>query len=175
MTSHQTRRSGPPIGGPAPELVDSGFALENADAPFLHAGLNLADMAHVLDLLRREIIPRDAGRQLLALLVEVNAMPAEAFPYDPAFGEPYNSRERFFVERLGHVAGWLHAGRPRREAARIALRLYLRDQLLDLVDEGEELVSEVEPERDPGCLTPGPAGMQPAGRLAEAPHEEALP
>jgi argininosuccinate lyase len=135
MTSHQTRRRGPPIGGPAPELVDSGFALENADAPFLHAGLNLADMAHVLDLLRREIIPRDAGRQLLALLVEVNAMPAEAFPYDPAFGEPYNSRERFFVERLGHVAGWLHAGRPRREAARIALRLYLRDQLLDLVDE----------------------------------------
>ena len=58
---------------------------------------------------------------------------AAEFPYDPEFGEPYNSRERFFVSRLGDAAGWLHAGRPRREAARIALRIYLRDQLLDLV------------------------------------------
>jgi argininosuccinate lyase len=72
---------------------------------------------------------------MLELLLEVHAIPAEQFPYDPAFGEPYNSRERFFVERLGNVAGWLHAGRPRREAARIALRLYLREQLLELVDE----------------------------------------
>jgi argininosuccinate lyase len=107
--------------------------LENADAPFLHAGLNLADIAHVLDLLRRSIIPRSAARDLLRLLLEVQLMGAEEFPYHPEFGEPYNSRERYFVERLGNVAGWLHAGRPRREAARIALRLYVRDQLLELV------------------------------------------
>ena len=129
------RRSGPPQGGPAPELVDSGFTLENADAPFLHEGLNLADIAHVLDLLRRGLVPRSAAGELLALLLEVHRTPAEDFPYDPAYGEPYNSRERFFVERLGKVAGWLHAGRPRREAARIALRIHLREQLLDLVDE----------------------------------------
>jgi len=129
------RRSGPPQGGPAQELIDSGFALENADAPFLHDGLNLADIAHVLDLLRREIVPAPAGRELLRLLLEVQKVPADDFPYSPEFGEPYNSRERFFVERLGKVAGWLHAGRPRREAARIALRIHLREQLLDLVGE----------------------------------------
>jgi argininosuccinate lyase len=129
------RRSGPPQSGPAPELIDSGFALENADAPFLHDGLNLADIAHVLDLLRREIVPAPAARDLLRLLLEVQQVAVEDFPYDPEFGEPYNSRERFFVERLGKTAGWLHAGRPRREAARIALRLYVRDQLLALVDE----------------------------------------
>jgi argininosuccinate lyase len=115
--------------------VDSGFALENADAPFLHAGLNLADIAHVLDLLRRGIVPGRAARDLLRLLLQVQATDAEDFPYDPDFGEPYNSREHFFVERLGDVAGWLHAGRPRREATRIALRLYVRDQLLELVSE----------------------------------------
>lgn len=131
----RTRRSGPPQASAAPELVDSGFALENADAPFLHAGLNLADIAHVLDLLRRRIIPQAAARDLLRLLLEVQGTDADEFPYDPAFGEPYNSRERFFVERLGDVAGWLHAGRPRREAARLALRLYVRDQLLELADE----------------------------------------
>ncbi len=130
-----SRRSGPPQGAPARELIDSGFVLENADAPFLHGGLNLADIAHVLDLLRREIVPATAARDLLRLLLEVQRMAAEDFPYDPEFGEPYNSRERFFVERLGKVAGWLHAGRPRREAARIALRIYVRDQLLELVTE----------------------------------------
>jgi argininosuccinate lyase len=130
-----TRRSGPPQGGPAQELIDSGFALENADAPFLHGGLNLADIAHVIDLLRREIVPAPAARDLIRLLLDVQQTAVEDFPYNPAFGEPYNSRERFFVERLGKIAGWLHAGRPRREAARIALRIYVRDQLLELVDE----------------------------------------
>lgn len=137
------RRSGPPQGGPAAELIDSGFALENADAPFLHAGLNLADIAHTLDLLRRGIIPGPAARDLLRLLLEVARIPAEEFPYDPSFGEPYNSRERFFVARLGTVAGWLHAGRPRREAARIALRIHVRGQLLQLVDEVVALARDI--------------------------------
>ncbi|MEO7006248.1 MAG: argininosuccinate lyase [Terrimesophilobacter sp.] len=128
------RLSGPPRTPPAPELIDSGFALEIADAPFLHAGLNLADLAHVIDLRRRKIIPDAAARDLIALLLEVHDIAAEDFPYDPAFGEPYNSREHYFVERLGNTAGWLHAGRPRREAARIAMRLGIRRQLLELLD-----------------------------------------
>jgi argininosuccinate lyase len=138
----QTRRSGPPQGSAARELIDSGFTLENADAPFLHRGLNLADIAHVLDLLRRAIVPEPAARDLLRLLLEVQQIAVEDFPYDPEFGEPYNSRERFFVGRLGKVAGWLHAGRPRREAARIALRVHVREQLLELVDEVTNLTRD---------------------------------
>ncbi len=128
---------------PAPELIASGFALENADAPLLHQGLNLADMAHVLDLHARGVVPEQAVAQLLALLAEAHATPAEDFPYDPAFGEPYNSRERWFVERLGDVTGWLHAGRPRREATRIASRLYLRGQLVELVAAGAALAERL--------------------------------
>jgi argininosuccinate lyase len=133
--TRRTRPEGFPQSGPAPELIESGFALENADASFLHRGLNLADLAHVLDLARRGIVPPDAERALLALLLEVTGIAPEDFPYDPEFGEPYNSRERFFVARIGDVAGWLHAGRPRREAARVALRLHLRRQLTELVTE----------------------------------------
>ena len=131
----RTREEGPPQGGPAPELVDSGFALENADAPFLHRGLNLADISHVLDLARRGLVAPDDERALLALLLDVHEIAAEDFPYDPALGEAYNSREHYFVSRIGDVAGWLHAGRPRREATRIALRLHLRRQLAELVTE----------------------------------------
>ena len=137
------RSSGFPTEEPAAELVEAGFALESADAPFLHRGLNLADIAHVVDLSSRGIVPDDAARALLALLLETTAMDVSDFPYDPAHGEPYNSRERFFAARLGDVAGWLHAGRPRREAARIALRLHLREQLADLVVESSRFCDRV--------------------------------
>ena len=148
MTTPQTesgrriRESGPPRNGPAPELIASGFTLENADAAFLHHGLNLADLAHVLDLDRRGIIPPDARRALLSLLLEVTGTPAGEFPYDPSYGEPYNSREHYFAARIGDAAGWLHAGRPRREAARIALRLHLRRQLTELVTEAIEFSAQ---------------------------------
>jgi argininosuccinate lyase len=132
-------RLGPPVGGPAQELIDSGFALENADAPLLHAGLNLADLAHVIDLRERDVIPADATRALLRVLLAAAATPAAEFPYDPAFGEPYNSRERYFAAQIGDAAGWLHAGRPRREAVRIALRLHLRGVLTDLVEAAARL------------------------------------
>ena len=136
-------RLGPPVDGPAPELINSGFYLENADAPLLHAGLNLADIAHVIDLRQRGVIPDESARRLLSLLLETVATPATDFPYDPAYGEPYNSRERFFTQRIGDDAGWLHAGRPRREAVRIALRLHLRSQLVDLVEAAAELADTI--------------------------------
>lgn len=121
--------------GPAPELVDAGFSIEIADAPLLHAGLNLADLAHLLVLHAGGVAPDEPVRRLLRLLLEVHAQPVEDFGYDPAFGETYNCRERYFAERLGRDAGWLHAGRPRREAVRIALRLRLRRDVLGLIEE----------------------------------------
>lgn len=120
---------------PAPELVEAGFALEVADALILHDGLNLADIAHVLVLREQGIIPDDAARRLLGLLLEVVRLPAETFPYDPSYGDPYNCRERYFAERLGNDAGWLHAGRPRREAGRMGLRLGLRRQVVGLMED----------------------------------------
>jgi argininosuccinate lyase len=136
-------RHGPPVEGPAPELIEAGFALENADAPLLHAGLNLADLAHTLDLAARGVVPAGAARDLLGVLLEATAIPAEEFPYDPAYGEPYNCRERWFTEQIGAEAGWLHAGRPRREAVRVALRLCLRTGLVDLVEAGTDLVATI--------------------------------
>src|SRR6266542_4274724 len=127
--------SGPSQEPPAPELIEAGFALEVADAPFLHHGMNLADMAHVLVLLEQEIVPAKAARGLLRILLEVHQLSPQAFPYDPQYGDVYNCRERFFVERLGSDAGWLHAGRPRREAGRLALRICLRRLLIGLTED----------------------------------------
>ena len=125
--------AGPTDDAPAATLIESGFALEIADAELLHVPLTLADLAHVLDLREHGIIPRGPAARLLGLLLEVHDVPAREFPYDPRLGDPYNCRERYFIGRIGDDAGWLHAGRPRREAARVALRLLLRDQLVDLI------------------------------------------
>ena len=46
---------------PAPELIGAGFAYESQGAAMLHDGLNLADLAHVLDLLDRGIITDPTG------------------------------------------------------------------------------------------------------------------
>ncbi len=132
--TERVRMAGTPVGKAAPELIRSGFQIESDDATHLHDGLNLADIAHVLDLSRRGLIPADAERALLALLLEVVETPAADFGYDPELGEPYNSREHFFAGRLGDMAGWLHAGRPRREAARVALRLGIRRQVAELAE-----------------------------------------
>lgn len=134
MTAADTHRraEGPSKDQPARQLIDAGFAWEIADAPLLHHGLNLADIAHVLDLRHRRLLPERAAARLLGVLLEAYETAPEDFPYFAEYGEPYNSRERHFVATIGDDAGWLHAGRPRREAARVALRLLLRTLAAEL-------------------------------------------
>ncbi|HLM64677.1 MAG TPA: lyase family protein [Acidimicrobiales bacterium] len=128
--------SGLPTRSPAPELIGAGFAYESQGAAILHDGLNLADLAHVLDLLDRGIIPHEAGVALLRVVLDASM---EAVGYDPRDGEPYNSRERAFAAQIGSAAGWLHAGRPRREATRLAFRLHLRRRTAELALAAVEL------------------------------------
>ena len=125
--------------GPSPRLVEAGYALELADAVFLHRGLTLADLAHVLELGEIGLLPEDAASLLCRVLLDFWATPVEDFPYNPVYGDAYNSRERELEKRLGTVAGWLPTGRTRREAGRIALRIALRERLLQLHDEVAQL------------------------------------
>ncbi|HEX6337695.1 MAG TPA: argininosuccinate lyase [Jiangellaceae bacterium] len=135
--------TGPPREPPAPELVEAGFAFEIAEASLFHRPLGLADLAHALVLREAGIIPAEPARSLIAVLLEAYEQPAEQFPYDPEFGEIYNCRERYFAERLGPDAGWLHAGRPRREAVRVALRLLLRHRVASLIVDAADFVDAV--------------------------------
>jgi argininosuccinate lyase len=116
--------------GPAPELVEAGYELELADAPLLARGLGLADLAHVLAL---DVIPDADRRALLAALV---ALLSEQIEIDSRYGDLVNVRERALEQRIGNAAGWLNAGRTRREAGRIAFRIALRERILDLAAAG---------------------------------------
>jgi argininosuccinate lyase len=120
-------------GGAAPELIDGAYAYELRTAAALHDGLNLADMAHLLQLVADGIVPSAPAAQLAGALARADAVEWTDFGYDAGFGEPYSSRERRFEAELGDAAGWLHAGRPRREATRVAFRLHLRREVCRLV------------------------------------------
>ncbi len=122
------------LGRYSPELVEGGFAIEVGDAELLHAGIDLADLVHLVVLTEQHLIPDDAAARLFAVLLEAHATPVAEFGYDPVHGETYNCRERVFAARIGDDAGWLHVARTRREAVRIALRLRLRTDLLDLTE-----------------------------------------
>jgi argininosuccinate lyase len=125
----------------APELIAGGFAVEIADAELLHHWLDLADLAHVLVLVDRGVVPTAAAKNLLRELLVCHRTPVSEIGYDPARGEIYNCREDWLVARIGDAAGWLHAGRPRREAVRIALRLRLRRDVLDLIEATGQFVT----------------------------------
>lgn len=126
--------------GPAEELKEAAFGLEIADAPILHHGCSLADLAHVVMLMEVDVIPAEAGRRLLTLLLELHQVPVEEFPLDAALEDVYSNREAWVRARDEEAAGWLGAGRPRREPATISYRLAVRDRLLGLAERLVQLV-----------------------------------
>jgi argininosuccinate lyase len=122
-------------GGPAAELVASGYAHEIADAPRLAPSLSLADLAHAVALVEGGGVVGEEAHALLGGLLDLHEIAPADFPWRPELGDAFNSRERALQARVGaSAAGWLSAGRARREAFRVALRLTARSGTLDLHD-----------------------------------------
>ena len=133
----------------APELVRAGYAAETAHGPRLAAGLSAADLAHAVMLVESGSVGGTEAAALLRGLLELQAIPGDSFPWDPAAGDAFNAREAELRRRVGAAAaGWLSAGRPRREALRVALRLLAREETRRLasaqLDLAEALVAHGE-------------------------------
>ncbi|HRD64293.1 MAG TPA: lyase family protein, partial [Nocardioides sp.] len=120
--------------GPSRLLVEAGFATEVRQSRFLHSWIGVADLVHVLALRDAEAIPAEPGRRLLRTLLDMQSHDWAEMPYDPVHGDVYNNREHLLRGLLGDDAGWLHLGRTRREAGRVAFYLAARAGLLDLHD-----------------------------------------
>ena len=128
-------RGGRLRGGAAGELVAAAYAAESAHGPRLARGLSLADLAHAVALIEGGDLAGEDAKSLLRGLLELHAIPNDEFPWDPSLGDAFNAREAELERRVGRAAaGWLSAGRPRREAFRVALRLTARAGSLELHD-----------------------------------------
>ena len=120
-------RGGRLRGGAAGELVAAAYAAESAHGPRLARGLSLADLAHAVALVEGGDLAGADAKALLRGLLELHAIPGGEFPWDPSLGDAFNAREAELERRVGRsAAGWLSAGRPRREAFRVGVRLIAR-------------------------------------------------
>lgn len=163
--SHYLGEGGRLGDGPSDSLVSAGFAAESAHGPRLARALSLADLAHAVALVEGGDLDRDRGGRLLAGLLELHAIPPEDFPWDPRAGDAFNSREAELTRRIGPAAaGWLSAGRPRREAFRVALRLVGRSGARAVHDAalGSATALRVQAERHAGDLAADYTYLQPA-------------
>jgi argininosuccinate lyase len=128
-------RGGRLRGGAASELVAAAYAAESAHGARLARGMSLADLAHAVALVEGGDLAGDDASSLLRGLLELHAIPGAEFPWDPSLGDAFNAREAELERRVGRAAaGWLSAGRPRREAFRVALRSTARTGVRELHD-----------------------------------------
>jgi len=136
MTDSDELGRGGRLGGDAAgELVTAAYAAESAHGPRLAHALSLADLAHAVALVEGGGVAGEDARALVRGLLELHAIPGAEFPWDPEVGDAFNAREAELERRVGRAAaGWLSAGRPRREAFRVALRLTARSAVRELHD-----------------------------------------
>jgi argininosuccinate lyase len=116
----------------AEALVESAYKHDCNDADVLLPGLHEADIAHAIALGEAGVIPKKVLPVLLRGLLELRDIPLREFPIRPALGDVYNSKDALLKERIGDAAGWVHAGRPRREAVNVAFFLAVRARILAL-------------------------------------------
>ena len=135
---------------PNRELVANAFAEELRHQVALGEAIGYVDLAYSLALIEAGFMPRDAGRELLAGLLELSQYP-DALQLDPAQGDLYSNREAWLLGRTP-AAGWLGAGRARREATTCAFQLVVCERVRALahalVALGHELVTLAEAHRD---------------------------
>jgi argininosuccinate lyase len=125
--------------------------------------MSLADVAHVVGLLESEILPREAGGELLWALLEIHPSPPLDFAVDPKRGDSYSNREAY-LRMLTPAAGWLSAGRARRESTTTGYRITVRERLLVLGAALEDSVAAALElaERHRATLFPDYTYLQPA-------------
>ena len=118
---------------PAHELVSSGFRMEVNNSVLLYHGMSLADLAHVIMLIEIDLIPQDARRALLSALLEMHSLPAEDIDFKIDLVDVYTNRTQMLYQRTPETAGWLQAGRPRREVSTLAYLIVTRTELLEVI------------------------------------------
>jgi argininosuccinate lyase len=91
------------------------------------SGFHKANVAHILALIRSTMVSREEGASLVRSLLEL-----EAKAFDGELGELPRSLESSLQQRLGGVAAWLHADRPRSEAVSVGFLIAVRTRILDL-------------------------------------------
>lgn len=121
-------------------LVQTAYLHDCEDGGILMPYLATANYAHLLILQKAKLIPLEEGKKLSKALLELESYDVDKFDLDPANGDIYNNFDVFLRDKAGESAGWLHAGRPRREAVNVAFLLALREAYLETIKVSNDLL-----------------------------------
>lgn len=130
------------------------------------------DIAHVLALGEREIIPVAAVNAILAELVNLIALYSErSLTLDPKFEDVHLNIEQIIIAKLGiDVGGRLHTARSRNDQVSTDTRMYVRSAQLDLIKATLSLADEMLKNRaeDYTAVIPGYTHSQAAQPISVA-------
>ena len=83
-------------------------------------------------LIEIDVIPKKARKELLKTLVEMHHLKPEKIDFNNALMDVYMNRNYMLKQRSPETAGWLQAGRSRREVSTLAYLIVTRTELLEV-------------------------------------------
>ena len=112
-------------------LVDY-YYMEALKRPEFLEAIHWSDIAHLVMLLERDLIPPEVGHRLLTGLIEMEQ--EDVVAVRQGLDAAVHGGERYLNQRFGEdAAGWLHLGRSSPSIRAIAARLTQRARLLDVL------------------------------------------
>lgn len=117
--------------GPSQLLAAVFYSTNGESTRILRPWLGIADMVHVLALRDAHLIPDDACRRLLRILVDMMSSPDETLR-PAAHLDGYDDRDQVIRGLLPDDAPWLWLDRTRDDANAVAFQLAFREALLGL-------------------------------------------
>ena len=122
--------------GPAPSVVEDFYSRWLAATRPLFSHLLEYNQAHVVELHRLGVLPREDAAKILETLRWIGEQGVDHFELDPNLEDLMPNIEGIVVSRLGEaVGGKLLTGRARGEVTNVGIRLQLRDNYLELMRE----------------------------------------
>ncbi len=96
-----------------------------------------ASKAHCLSLYKQKIIDRDSAKAILSGLEETEKLLEKGeFKLDPKKEDIHTNIESYLTEKIGiEKAGKLHTARSRNDQVAVATRLFVRDKVLQALEE----------------------------------------
>ena len=148
----------------------SGRFTESADklAELLNASISFdkrlyrhdisGSIAHATVLARASIITEREAKRIIAGLKEVEReIERGAFEFTPEMEDIHMAVELRLTEKIGPLGGKLHTGRSRNDQVALDVRLYLKDEIFEILNLLHELKKAVveKAEENIDCVMPG--------------------
>ncbi|MEN6319899.1 MAG: argininosuccinate lyase [Syntrophaceae bacterium] len=122
-------------------------------------------VAHAKMLAKQGIISKNDEKVIVKALKDIlSDIEREKFIFKPEDEDIHMAIEKALIERAGEAGGKLHAGRSRNDQVALDIRLYLRDEILQITDLLSELKTHLVKlaQKEIGTIMPGYTHLQKA-------------